>query len=115
MNKKFNILMDMKKSQEMLMKRWSGLFFMLLLSVSVFAQNITVSGTIVDVNKEPVIGATVLVKGTTNGTITDFDGNYTLLNVPAQATLSLSYIGYRSQEIAVSGRCLLYTSDAADD
>lgn len=109
MNKRFNILMDMKTSQEMLMKRWSGLFFVLLLSVSAFAQNITVSGTIVDVNKEPVIGATVLVKGTTNGTITDFDGNYTLSNVSAQATLSISYIGYRSQEIAVNGRNTINT------
>ena len=48
---------------------------------------------------EPIIGATVLEKGnTTNGTITDIDGNFTI-NLPANATLSISYIGYITQEI----------------
>ena len=50
---------------------------------------------------EPIIGATVLEKGnTTNGTITDIDGNFTI-NLPANATLSISYIGYITQEIQV--------------
>ena len=51
-----------------------------------------------------VIGANVIVKGTTNGSITDLDGNFTLNNVPANATLQISYIGYKSQEIPVGNQ-----------
>ncbi len=56
-------------------------------------QNQTISGRITD-SGEPVIGASVVVKGTTNGTITDFDGKFSL-NAPAQGTLTISYIGYK--------------------
>ena len=56
-----------------------------------------------DANGEPLIGVSVLEKGTTNGTITDFDGNYTL-TVPENATLQFSYIGYKSTEMPVSGQ-----------
>lgn len=62
-----------------------------------------VSGRIVDANGEPLVGVSVLEKGTTNGTITDFDGNYTL-TVPENATLQFSYIGYKSTEMPVSGQ-----------
>lgn len=62
-------------------------------------QTITISGTIVDaVTGEPVIGANVLVKGTTNGTSTDFDGKFSL-EAPAGATLVVSYIGYVNHEV----------------
>ena len=57
-------------------------------------QNQTISGRITDTSGEPVIGASVVVKGTTNGTITDFDGKFSL-NAPAQGTLTISYIGYK--------------------
>jgi TonB-linked SusC/RagA family outer membrane protein len=57
-----------------------------------------------DATGDPVIGANVLEKGTNNGTITDFEGNYTLTNVKANATLVFSYIGYVSQEIKVNGQ-----------
>src|SRR5690606_3771322 len=63
----------------------------------------TVSGTVSDANG-PLPGASVLVKGTTNGTQTDFDGNYTLDNIGESAVLAISYIGYRSVEIPVNGR-----------
>ena len=63
-------------------------------------QTKSISGTIVDSNGIPVIGANVLVKGTTNGTITDIDGNFTL-TVPAGAILQISFIGYNSQEVTV--------------
>lgn len=63
----------------------------------------TVSGTVSDANG-PLPGASVLVKGTTNGTQTDFDGNYTLNNVEDAATLVFSYIGYKTVEIAVNGQ-----------
>lgn len=63
-------------------------------------QKQSVSGTIKDQSGEPVIGASILEKGTTNGTITDFDGNFTL-NVAPGATLVISYIGYKNQEVKV--------------
>lgn len=63
----------------------------------------SVSGTVSDANG-PLPGANVLVKGTTNGTQTDFDGNYSLSNVPANAVLVFSYIGFKSAEVAVGGR-----------
>lgn len=61
----------------------------------------TVKGVIVDATGEPVIGANIMVKGTTNGTITDIDGKFTLSN--AQGTLMISFIGYQPQEITVKG------------
>lgn len=62
-----------------------------------------ISGRVVDRNGEPVIGVNVVEKGTTNGTITGMDGKFTL-NVSPNATLMLSYIGYKAQEIAVNNR-----------
>lgn len=80
---------------------------MLLLSfmcpVLGFAQNIEIKGTVLDNSKMPVIGASVLEKGTTNGIITDFDGNFNL-TVSPNATLSISYVGYKTQEIPVNGK-----------
>ncbi len=67
-------------------------------------QNITVKGSIVDASGEPVIGASILVKGTSNGVITDIDGNFTLSNVAPAATLVISYVGYKTQEISVNGK-----------
>lgn len=66
-----------------------------------------VSGVVVDKNNEPVIGANILVKGTTNGTITDIDGKYTLDNVPADAILVFSYIGFDSQELKYGGQATI--------
>jgi TonB-linked SusC/RagA family outer membrane protein len=71
-----------------------------------FAQNVTVKGMVQDATGEPVIGASVLQKGTTNGTISDIDGNFTL-SMPRNATLVVSYVGYVSQEIPVNGRTSL--------
>lgn len=70
----------------------------LFLSLGAFAQQVTVKGHVKDTTGESVIGANVVVKGTTNGTITDFDGNFTL-NVPQNSILSISYIGYKPVEI----------------
>lgn len=71
-----------------------------------FAQDITVSGAISGDDGTPLIGATVLIKGTDSGTITDFEGKYSL-SAPADATLAFSYTGYNSQEIAVAGRSVI--------
>lgn len=62
----------------------------------------TVKGTVVDALGMPIIGANVMVKGTSNGTITDIDGNFSLSNV-SQGVLQISYIGYKTQEVAVKG------------
>lgn len=69
----------------------------LFLSVNTFAQQIVVKGIVKDTTGEPIIGANVIVKGTTNGTITDFDGNF-LLNANKGDIIIISFIGYRSQE-----------------
>ena len=66
-----------------------------------------VSGTVTDTNGETILGASVVVKGTSNGTVTDFDGNYLLSNVGADAVLEFSYVGYESQTIAVEGRQII--------
>ena len=87
--------------------RERGLFLLLLglfLSFSSYAQDITVKGVVKDSKfGDPIIGASVLVKGTTNGTISDMDGNFTLAT-PKDGTLTISYIGYKSQEIPVNGQ-----------
>ncbi|MGB5378139.1 carboxypeptidase-like regulatory domain-containing protein, partial [Muriicola sp.] len=62
-----------------------------------------VSGTVSDATG-PLPGASVVVQGTTNGTQTDFDGNYSISNVGSNAVLVVSYIGYKTQEVGVNGR-----------
>ncbi|WP_180949220.1 MULTISPECIES: SusC/RagA family TonB-linked outer membrane protein [Bacteroides] len=75
-----------------------------VISLSVSAQNVTVKGTVTDKTGETVIGASVVQKGnTSNGTITDIDGNFSL-SVPSNATLVISYVGMTTQEIAVKGQ-----------
>lgn len=69
-------------------------------------QSRTVTGVIKDKTGETIIGANVAIKGTTDGTITDYDGNFSI-EVPANGTLIVSYIGYTSQEIAVAGQTSL--------
>ena len=66
-------------------------------------QAVEISGTVVDSHGEPLMGVNVVEVGTTNGTMTDMDGRFTL-SVPSNATLQFSYIGYASQSIAVNGQ-----------
>ena len=80
-----------------------SLFLFLCLFCIGWAQAQTVTGTVTEPNG-PLPGANVLVKGTTNGTTTDFDGKYTLNNVPAGSILVFSYVGFANQEISVNGR-----------
>ncbi len=70
---------------------------------SIQQQNKTITGKVTDKSGEPIIGANILVKGMSIGTITDIDGNYTL-DAPADAVLVVSYMGYLSQEVPVSNR-----------
>ncbi len=84
-------------------KLWLTVALLLGLMLPGFAQKITVHGYVDDELGEPLIGATVMEKGTSNGTATDLDGNFTL-NVDPRATLVVSYVGYDPQEVAVNGR-----------
>ncbi len=94
-----------RMSNKMKNMRVSLLSFMaVLLSVSVSAQNVTVQGTVTDRTGETVIGASVVQKGNTaNGTITDMDGKFSI-SVPANATLTISYVGMKSLDVALKGQ-----------
>lgn len=79
--------------------------YLWIVALGMFAQNITVIGTVKDVNNEPVIGATVVELGdTSHGTLTDINGRYELRNIPANASLQFSYVGMQPKVIIVNGR-----------
>ncbi|WP_302985974.1 TonB-dependent receptor [uncultured Muribaculum sp.] len=84
-------------------KAWIVAVMVLCFSFPALAQTITVTGTVTDATGEPLIGASVIAKGTSVGAATDFDGNYSL-SVDPKATLIVSYVGYDTQEIPVDGR-----------
>ena len=90
------------------LRHWKVSFLSMLLSLcmtAAFAQQGAIKGKILDENGEPIIGANVVEKGTTNGTITDLDGNYTLtVNNLKTAVLQVSYIGYNTVETPVKGQ-----------
>lgn len=75
-----------------------------LISLWTYAQSLTVKGVVKDSNGESIIGANVLEKGTTNGTITDLDGNFTLKVSGKDAILQVSFVGFRSEEMPVGGK-----------
>lgn len=76
-----------------------------LFGLSALAQGLTVTGTVTSKEDgEPLIGATVLVQGTSKGTATDFDGNYVLSDVPSNAILVFNYIGYQQSTVPVNGQ-----------
>ena len=76
---------------------------LIITSLGCFAQN-SISGKVTDANNEPLIGVTVLIKGTNTGTSTDFDGEYKLNNVGADAVLVFSYIGFQTLEVPVGNK-----------
>jgi len=81
-------------------------FYLLLLLISNFsmAQSVTIAGKIMDATGETLVGATVVEKGTTNGTISDFNGNFELTVPSSDATINVTYTGYADQEIALDGK-----------
>jgi TonB-dependent SusC/RagA subfamily outer membrane receptor len=84
-----------------------GLLMLLcLIPLWAFGQNAVVKGLVKDTNGDGIIGASVLQKGTTNGTVTDLDGNFTL-NVPKNSVLQVSFIGYKTTEVPVEGKSSL--------
>lgn len=76
---------------------------LLMTPITIWSQNVQVKGTVLDATNETVIGASVVEKGTTNGVVTDYDGNF-VISVPADATIVISYVGYLTQEVALDGR-----------
>ena len=99
--------MNMQKmSNKMKNMRTVLLMLFATISLSLSAQSVTLSGTVKDKTGEPVIGASVVEKGTTNGTITDFDGNFSL-KVSGKHVLVISYIGMKTKEIDVKGKSKL--------
>lgn len=80
-------------------RRFLAALLALTFAISISAQKITVNGIVTDPVNEPLIGASVLQKGSTKGTTTDFDGKFTL-EVPSGATIVVSYVGYLTKEVA---------------
>lgn len=90
------------------MKKQFLIVCLLLLSLCSYAQTLTVKGTVTSASdKEPMIGATVQIKGTGNGSITGLDGDYILTNVASNAVLVFSSIGFDTQEIPVNGKTVI--------
>lgn len=96
-----------------LRKLWS-VVVIVLATVSLSAQQLSVSGVVKDaVNGEPLFGVNILEKGTSNGTITNLDGEFTL-SVPANAVLIFRYVGYQALEVPVAGKTRLNISLTED-
>ena len=72
-------------------------------------QDAACKGVVKDATGEPIIGVSVIVKGTTNGAVTDIDGNFSLANVKKGATLRFTYLGYNPQEVVYNGQPLNIT------
>ena len=84
-------------------KRAAMALFLSLICFAAFAQK-TVTGTVKDATGEPMIGVSVVVDGTSIGSVTDLDGNFTIQKVPENATLKISYVGYKEQKLQVAGK-----------
>lgn len=98
------------------MKRILSLFSLLLMVVAMQAQQFKISGTVTDQKTgEPVIGASVVIQGTTNGVITDVDGNFTLNNVSKGNTLNVSYVGYLPWSAKLDGNKKVFHIALAED
>lgn len=107
--------MKNKKNPETFRSRWRYVWvlFALVFSVSVAAQKMVVKGNILDKDNQPIIGANILEKGTSNGTISDLEGNFTLSITNPKTTLVVTYIGYKNVEIPASAKMkIVMTEDS---
>lgn len=95
--------MNFIKTKRISLKALVCLFLWLGINSTVFAQGHSISGIVTDGTDEPLIGVSVVVKGTTNGTSTDVNGRYVLDNVGINSTLVFSYVGHITQEISYTG------------
>lgn len=96
-----------RKNMYAFCRRLSSALLLTFISTSINAQDINVKGRVIDENGEPIIGANILVKGTTNGTITDYDGNFTLEVSDKNAIIRIGYIGYKDYEVSASQQNLV--------
>ena len=96
--------------------RWLAMLLMAFsISVNLAAQGLTIKGVVTDAKTgEALLGANIMVKGTTNGVITDPDGNYQITTQSADAELVFSYIGYEAMTVAVNGRTRIDVSLTED-
>ena len=92
--------------KEVILNLVKGMMLLLLwaFSVCLYAQAVTVKGTVTDAKGEPLIGVSVQIQGTTAGTVTDAKGKFILPNVPSDAVLEVSYVGMLSQTVALNGK-----------
>lgn len=112
-----------RKTTQRFLRSWriefaSKLFFIGVLLFAQMAaysqQSKTITGNIKGTDNAPIPGVTVIVKGTTNGTVTNIDGNYTLSNVPNNATIVFSFVGLKTQEIVVGNQTTINITMVAD-
>lgn len=96
------------------MKKYLLIICCLCTYMLAFAQQRTVTGTVVDDLGQPLIGVSIFEKGTTNGVITDMDGNFSLKLTSENPTLVFSYIGYKTQEVPVGGKTTLNVTMSED-
>ena len=104
MNKQKKRLGSMSLCKVVLICLFLSVFSTAWAAVEQTSSKITVTGVVKDVQGEPLIGATIKIKGSAVGTVSDFDGNYSLANVPVNGVLEFSYVGMNSIEISVSGK-----------
>ena len=90
----------MKFTNQLFKPVWLIIIFCFI-PISIFAQNITVKGIVKDASGEPIIGASIVQKGTTNGNITDIDGIFSL-NVPSNSIMTVSFVGYKKLDVQVT-------------
>ena len=102
----------MMKQVKLMPKRMLALICGLILSITAFAQQITVNGNVKDATGEPIIGATVRVAGQQGGVITDFDGNFHI-QANSGATITVSYVGYQEAQVAAAPRVNIVLQDDA--
>ena len=94
--KKISVLKQILQSVKVLF-----IISLLLLPQQLSAQNLTISGKIIDTSTNPIVGATIIVKGESRGTTSDIDGNFSIDNIAPNATLVFSFIGMKTQEIMI--------------
>ncbi|GGD82698.1 hypothetical protein GCM10011514_53480 [Emticicia aquatilis] len=101
----------MRKS--LLKKGFWSVFIMTIVNLSVFAQTAKVSGRVTDEKNQALVGVSVVIKGTTKGTVSDAEGNYSIEALGSQ-TLSFSFVGYTSKEVAINNQSIVNVSLAED-
>lgn len=108
MESKFTIYCSPRRLMRNAITLRTIMFSIMLLGAFGFAQAQTVTGKVIDANGVPLIGVNVLVKNTSTGTVTDFDGQYQLqIGGQSNATLTFSYIGYETKEVLVEGKTVI--------